>query len=426
MRTAHLDNGLTVLTQELHTAPLVSVWCWYRVGSGDERPGLTGVSHWVEHMNFKGTVNIPRDEMKGIVERFGGTWNGYTWIDQTTYLETAGRDALDTLLFIEAERMHNGLYDPAECESERTVIISELQGGENDPDQLLDTEVTASAFRAHPYRHPTIGWIDDLRAMTRDDLYDHYRRHYTPANATLVVVGDVDTDEVLRGAERHFGPIAAGAPVRRRRPAEPRQVGERRVLIEREGTTAYLKYAWHAPAATDEDFFPMLVLDAALTGAKGLNLWTSFRGTPPQRKARLYDALVERGLASAVAGSLIATSEPFLYSVSLTIAAGVSPAAVEAAADAEFERVRTGGLTEAEVARAKRQLRARLVFENDSVTNVAHQIGYFETVVGPGYLSAVADRLAAVTTEQVAGVAARRLAADRRTVGWFRPLERHA
>jgi len=426
VRTAYLDNGLKVLIKELHTAPLVSVWCWYRVGSGDELPGHTGVSHWVEHMNFKGTVNIPRDEMKGIVEKFGGTWNGYTWIDQTTYLETAGKDALDTLLFIEAERMANGLYEPAECESERTVIISELHGSENDPDQLLETEVTASAFRAHPYRHPTIGWIDDLRSMTRDDLYGYYRRHYVPSNATLVVVGDVDADDVLRRAGKHFGSIAPGAPVARARAAEPRQVGERRVTIEREGTTAYLKFAWHAPSATDADFFPMLVLDAGLTGAKGLNIWSSFRGALPQRKARLYDALVERGLASAVAGSMIPTREPFLYHVSLTAMDGVSLPALEEAADAEIARVRTGGLTDAEVERAKRQLRARLVFENDSVTNVAHQIGYFETIVGPDYLDAVAERVRGVTTAQVADVAARRLANDARTVGWFKPAERRA
>ena len=171
-----LDNGLKVLIQEEHTAPLASVWCWYKVGSRDEAPGITGVSHWVEHMNFKGTTNIPREKIKGIIEEFGGSWNGYTWIDQTTYLETATRDALDRMLFIEAERMSNGLYDPAECESEQTVIISELQGGENDPDQLLDQEVTATAIKAHPYRHPTIGWLSDLQTMTRDDLYGYYRR----------------------------------------------------------------------------------------------------------------------------------------------------------------------------------------------------------------------------------------------------------
>jgi zinc protease len=422
VRTVHLDNGLKVLVQELHTAPLVSVWCWYRVGSGDEPPGRTGVSHWVEHMNFKGTAHISRDEMKGIVERFGGSWNGYTWIDQTTYLETAGKDALDTLLFIEAERMAHGLYEPEDCESERTVIISELRGGDNDPDQLLDTEVTASAFRTHPYGHPTIGWIDDLRSMTRDHLFGHYKQHYVPANATLVVVGAVDTEDVLRRVETHFGPIAPAPPPRRERPAEPRQIGERRVLVEREGTTAYLKCAWHAPDLKDPDFYPMLVLDAALTGAKGLNIWTSFRGAPPQRKARLYTALVERGLASIVSGALVPTSEPFLYNVSLTAMDGVALASVEDAMLAEIERVRLQGLTEPEVARAKRQLRARLVFENDSVTNVAHQLGYFETVAGAGHFDTIGSRVQAVTAAQVADVASRRLAADKRTIGWFRPL----
>src|ERR1700692_3021407 len=168
LRESTLDNGLKVLIQEEHTAPLASVWCWYKVGSKDERPGLTGVSHWVEHMNFKGTANIPRDQVKGIIEQFGGSWNGYTWIDQTTYFETATRDALDRMLFIEAVRMANGLYHPDDCESERTVIISELHGGENDPDQLLDQEITATAFKAHPYGHPTIGWLCDLETMSRD------------------------------------------------------------------------------------------------------------------------------------------------------------------------------------------------------------------------------------------------------------------
>jgi len=424
VRTAYLDNGLKILIQELHTAPLVSVWCWYKVGSGDEQPGRTGVSHWVEHMNFKGTTNIPRDEMKGIVERFGGTWNGYTWLDQTTYLETAGKHALDTLLFIEAERMAHGLYEPEECESERTVIISELQGGENDPDQLLDTEVTATAFRAHPYRHPTIGWIDDLRSMTRDDLFGHYRRHYVPSNATLVVVGDVDTDDVMRRAGAHFGALDGGAAPPQARPAEPQQIGERRVLLEREGTTAYLKLAWHAPAARHDDFLPMLVLDAALTGAKGLNIWSSFRGTPPQRRARLYTAIVEKGLASAVGGSLLPTREPFLYSIGFTATDGVPLPDLEGAVLREIDRVREQGLTEDEVARTKRQLRARLVFENDSVTNVAHQLGYFETVTGPGYYEDLPARLAAVTPAQVADVARRRLAPEGRTVGWFRPQVR--
>jgi zinc protease len=423
VRTDLLSNGLKVMVQAIHTAPLVSVWCWYRVGSGDEMPGRTGVSHWVEHMNFKGTTHIPREEMKGIVERFGGMWNGYTWIDQTTYLETAGRGALDQMLFIEAERMAHGLYDRAECESERTVIISELQGSENDPDQLLDTEVTATAFRAHPYRHPTIGWLGDLQSMTRDDLYAHYRRFYVPNNATLVVVGDVDPDDVLRRSERHFAAIPPASDPERIRTNEPPQLGERRVLVEREGTTGYVKAVFHAPAVTDEDFVPMLVLDAILTGAKGVNLWSSFRGAPPQRKARLYTALVERGLASMVSGAIMPTAQPFLYTVSLTAMEGVPLDVLEGAAFEEIERVRTDGVNVAELARAKRQLRARLVFENDSVTNIAHQLGYFETIAGPEFLPTLQRRIDAVTPEQVWMVARRRLGQLTRTVGWFRPVE---
>ena len=422
VRETTLANGLKILVQEIHTAPLVSVWCWYRVGSGDEPAGLTGVSHWVEHMNFKGTESIPREEMKGIVERAGGMWNGYTWIDQTTYLETASSAALDQMLFIEAERMSRGLYDPEECEAERTVIISELQGGDNDPEQLLETEVTATALRVHPYGHPTIGWLQDLQAMSRDDLYTFYKRHYVPNNATLVVVGDVDADDVFRKAERQFGAIPAGTITRHKRMAEPRQVGERRVLVEREGTTAYLKLAYPAPAATEPDFFPMLVLDAALTGAKGVSLWNAFREAPPQRKARLYSALVERGLATSVAGSLLPTTDPFLFTVSLTAAAGVSLDRLEEAALAEIDRARRGGLSPQEITRAKRQLRTRLVLENDSVTSVAHQLGYFSTVAGPTYLSQLQTRIDAVSPEDVARIAAARLGSVSRTVGRFQPL----
>ena len=418
-----LDNGLRVLVYPVHTAPLVSVWCWYRVGSRDEVPGRTGVSHWVEHMNFKGTINIPRDDMKGMVERLGGMWNGYTWIDQTTYLETAGRDALDQMLYLEAERMTNGLYAPADIESERTVIISELQGGENDPEQLLDTEVTASAFRSHPYRHPTIGWLEDLQTMGRDDLYRHYRQYYIPNNATLVIVGDVELDEVLRRVERRFGSIPSGVKPARAAALEPPQMGERRVVVERPGTTAYLKVAWHAPEATHPDFFPMLVLDAALTGAKGVNLWASFPGLVAQRKARLYTALVEGGLASSVSGALLPTSQPFLYSLALTAIEGVRLPDLESALLDAVERLRTQGVTEAETTRARKQLRARLVFENDSVTNVAHQLGYFDTVVGPDFLAGLQAGIDRVTADQVSDVARRRLSRKTRTVGWFQPQE---
>jgi len=421
VRETVLDNGLVVLVQEVHTAPLASVWCWYHVGSKDEAPGVTGVSHWVEHMNFKGTRNIPRDQVKGIIEQFGGSWNGYTWIDQTTYVETATTDALDRMLFIEAERMDGCLYDPADCESERTVIISELQGGENDPEQLLDAETTAVAFSVHPYRHPTIGWLHDLQTMSRDDLYGHYRRYYVPANATLVVVGDVETADVIRRVERHFGGIPAGTRAAPLAAVEPPQRSERRVTIRKEGTTAYWRAVFHAPAFGDEDFVPLLFADGVLSGAAGLNIWSGGHVSRPQRSARLYRSLVDGGLASSVNGALPPTEQPFLYSVSATVTQGSRLDDVEGAVLGELERLVSGGVTDGEMAKVRAQLRARLVYDADSVTDIAHQLGYFQTIAGWRHWPELPARLEAVTREHVQAAAARCFAPENRTIGWFEP-----
>ncbi len=416
-----LDNGLKVLVQEVHTAPLASVWCWYKVGSRDEGLGMAGVSHWVEHMNFKGTRNIPRDQIKGIIERYGGSWNGYTWLDQTAYLETATKDALDRMLFIEAERMDGCLYDLADCESERTVIISELKGSENDPEQLLDTEVTTAAFAVHPYRQPTIGWLPDLQSMTRDNLYGHYRRHYLPANATLVIVGDVEAESALDHVGRHFGGIPARPQPARPRGVEPEQRAERRVILRRPGTTAYWRAGFHAPAFAESAFLPLLCADAALTGAGGLNIWSGYKVPPPQRSARLYRALVDAGLASSVSGSLLPTEQPFLYCLAATVAEGQTLAAVEDVMFCELDRVARDGVTEAELAKARTQLRARFVYDADSVTDIAHQLGYFETIGGWQAYHELDRRLTSVTLDQVNEAARRTFTPSNRTVGWFEP-----
>jgi zinc protease len=326
------------------------------------------------------------------------------------------------MLFIESERMANGLYHPDDCESERTVIISELQGGENDPDQLLDQELTATAFKAHPYRHPTIGWLSDLESMTRDDLYGYYKRYYIPDNATLVVVGDVDTSAALKRVEHYFGAIKPGGTVPRQHTIEPEQTGERRLTIRKPGTTAYLKVGYHAPSIGDAHFFPLVILDAVLTGAKGLNLWSSFRVPPPQRSARLYRALVERGLASAVNGALLPTEQPFLYSISVTATEGTPLASAESALVEELDRVERNGVSEPELVKAKAQLRARLVFDRDSVTNIAHQLGYFQTIASAGVFASLPERIGAVTLAQVAAAARDILRSSNRTIGWFDPL----
>jgi zinc protease len=317
--------------------------------------------------------------------------------------------------------MARSLYDPEDCESERTVIISELQGGENDPDQFLDQELTAAAFNAHPYKHPTIGWLSDLQTMTREDLYGYYRRYYIPNNATLVLVGDVETESALKRIDHHFGSIPAGPVPERIRTTEPRQASDRRLTIRKEGTAAYLKVGYHAPAVSDPGFVPALLLDAVLTGAKGVNLWSSFRTQPPQRKSRLYRALVEHGAASTVSGAMLPTEQPFLYTVSVTAMEGMVPDAVESILLDELLRVARTGVTDDELSRAKTQLLAQLVFDQDSVTNVAHQFGYFETIGGGAVFESLPQRIATTTTDEVGAVAEEMFRASNRTLGWFLP-----
>lgn len=261
-----LANGLTVLLKEMHHAPVTTFMVWYRVGSRNEVPGRTGVSHWVEHMMFKGTPQFPGDVMEKMISREGGVWNAFTWLDYTAYYETMPSDRIDLALRLEADRMINTLMEPEEVESERTVILSERAMYENQPRFLLDEEMTAAAFRVHPYHHEVIGDTADLQSMTRDDLYAHYRRHYSPTNAIAVVVGDFDTNSMLGQIEALYGSIPAGeatAPVRR---SEPVQAGERRVIVNGPGDTAYLTFAYRVPGATHPDYPALTLLNAAFAG----------------------------------------------------------------------------------------------------------------------------------------------------------------
>ncbi|HRO25361.1 MAG TPA: pitrilysin family protein, partial [Promineifilum sp.] len=211
-----LGNGLTVLLKEMHHAPVATFMVWYRVGSRNEIPGRTGISHWVEHMMFKGTPTFPGAAMERMISREGGFWNAFTWLDYTAYYETMPSDRIDLALQLEADRMINTMMSPEEVESERTVILSERSMYENQPNFLLDEELTAAAFRVHPYHHEVIGDAVDLRSMTREDLIAHYRRHYSPTNAIAVVVGDFNMAEMLSRIDELYGAIPGGeatAPV---------------------------------------------------------------------------------------------------------------------------------------------------------------------------------------------------------------------
>src|SRR6185503_10505712 len=253
-----LPNGMLVLLREVHSAPVATCWLWYRVGSRNEGIGTTGISHWVEHMLFKGTPNIPKGEMDRLIARNGGTFNGFTSNDYTAYFETLPADRIELGLRIESDRMINSLFDPDEVASERTVIISEREGHENDPEWWLDEAMAAAAFQVHPYRNEVIGWKSDLLAITRDDLYNHYQTFYMPNNAVLVLVGDFETDAMIEQVDRHFAHLPVGPKLPPFRAAEPEQQGERRVVVRRPGPAEYVQIAYHAADCRHADFAPLV------------------------------------------------------------------------------------------------------------------------------------------------------------------------
>jgi len=412
----YLENGLMVRLKEIHTAPLISSWVWYKVGSRNEIQGITGISHWVEHMQFKGTPSYPAGVLDRAVSRSGGVWNALTYLDWTCYFETMPANQIELALDLEADRMVNSLFDPEEVASERTVIISERQGHENEPFYRLGEEVQAAAFRVHSYHHEVIGDQVDLERMTRDDLFRHYRRHYSPGNAILAVAGDFQSQEMLGLIEKKFGSVPAGEPVSFGSRQEPAQKGERRVHVEGPGETDFLEVAYHAPKGSDADFFPMMVLDSVLCGPSSLNL---FGGGISNRTSRLYQSLVKGGLAAGLGGSLSATIDPYLYSIRATIRQGRTTAETLTYLDQEIERVLNDPLKDEEISKAIRQAQALFAYGSESVTNQAFWMGYSEIFADYSWFTNYLERIAAVTPEQVLQAARTYLRPQNRTVGMY-------
>lgn len=415
-----LSNGLTVLGREVRHAPIITVWVWYRVGGRDEVAGRTGISHWVEHMLFKGTETFRAGDIFRQVTANGGTLNGFTWIDYTTYFETLPADRADLALRIEADRMVNARFDPAEVESERSVIIAEREGHENEPTWHLDEEVTAAAFKVHPYGNGVIGWRCDLETMTRDDLYEHYRRFYHPGNAIVAVVGDFATAEMIERIEHFFGAIPPGPPVPQVRSREGEQRGERRLEIHRPAPHRHLQVAYQAPAASSLDAPAMLVTDAILSGARSMGMGGG--RSPMGRSSRLYRALVAAGLTTSARTSFALTRDPFLFELHATLRPNTEPTQVEAVAFEQIEDLARGGPTEEETARARKQLEAQFAYGTESMSSQGYWLGALEVVAESEMLDRLPGAIAAVTPEDVQRVANHYLTRERRTVGWLHPV----
>lgn len=411
-----LDNELRVLLKPIHTAPVVSNWIWYRVGGRNEQPGKTGISHWVEHMMFKGTPTFPKGAIMLEVNRNGGVLNGFTSQDYTAYFETLPADRLDLGLRIESDRMANSVIDPEETVSERTVIISEREGSENSPEWSLHEEVMATAFRVHPYGHMVIGWKDDLRAISRDDLYQHYKMYYGPHNAVLIIVGDIEVERVQARIQELFGSIPAGPTPPAWQIKEPIQQSERRLVVRRPGSAAYFHAAYHSCAGTDDDAFPLLMLAAILSGANFGG------GTATHRSARLYRALVETELATSAAAYYQPTIDPGPLHFVGTVRDGRTLAEFETALNVEIERLVNEPVAEEELAKVRKQTRAQFVYTVERVSSQAQWLGFMEMLGDWRLFDTFADRLAGVTAAQVQHVAQKYLRPSNCTVGWFEPI----
>ena len=406
---ARLDNGLMVLSKEVHHAPIVSFYVWYRVGSRNERPGITGISHWAEHMLFKGTPSLKKGEIGQLVSTHGGVWNGFTWVDFTAYYETLPSQHLDLALRLESDRMANSLFDADEVASERTVIISEREGSENSPFYHLYEETQAAAFKVHPYGNPVVGWKSDLRQITRDDLYSYYRTYYTPNNAVAIAVGDFSTSDLLHRVEDAFGSTPAGPKLEPLRSTEPPQEGERRVVVRRPGPVSSMLAVYHTPELAHPDAIPLEVVGSLL-------------GTG--RSSRLYKALVSRGLATRADAGADLRIDPGLFTVSATPRPGVEPGEVERIALAEVEQLAGSDVPEAELAKVRQQLRSWFIFSSEGASRLAQLLGQYEVQHKWQAYFTFLDDLAAVTPADVSRVARAYLYSDNRTVGWFLPTER--
>ncbi len=414
-----LENGLTVLLKEIHSAPIISHWIWYRVGSRNEVPGKTGISHWVEHMQFKGTAKYPAGVLDQAISRGGGIWNAFTYLDWTAFFSTMPKDKIALPIDLEADRMQNSLFLPEEVESERTVILSEREGSENEPLFRLNEAIDKAAFDRHPYRFEIIGEKSDLLTLTRDDLYTHYRQFYAPGNAVLTMAGDFDANEMLdRLAAVYQSVSARPIPTVTIQP-EKAIPEERHVELSGPGDTTYLRIVWRAPAGRDPDIFPLAVLDSILTGPSSLNMFGS--GSISNKTSRLYQPLVDQQVAIAFSGDYNATIDPYLYTITVIMHPDHDPQEAVRIIDEEISRIQSGDISEQELKKAVKQARALFAYGSENITNQAYWMGYTEMFASYSWFTEFVSSLNKVTVSDVAKSASTYLNSAHRVIGIYRP-----
>ena len=409
IRTHTLKNGMKILVQEDHSIPNVALYIFYRVGSRNERPGITGISHFFEHMMFNGAKKYGPGEFDRVMEGSGGSNNAYTSQNVTVYQDWFPRSALERIFDLEADRIQHLSFDPDIVESERGVIASERRNGVDANNAgMLNEQLWAAAYTAHPYQWPVVGWMSDIEAWTLDDLKNHFKMGYSPSNATMVVSGDVTFDEIVALAQKYIEPIPANPPPPAVKTTEPAQLGERRIVVRKFAQLPILQMGYHVPATSHADYYALQALETIL-----------FSG----QSSRMYKRLVDKDqLALSVGGGSDFAFDPTLFEISAQPKAGIDPAAVEKAIYEELDRVKADAVTDEELEKAKNILLSGFYRTIKTISGRSNAIGTYEVFFGDyRKLFTAADDFAKVSRADVQRVATQYFTANNRTVATLVP-----
>jgi zinc protease len=404
-----LSNGMKVLVQEDHNIPNVAMYFFYKIGSRNERPGITGISHFFEHMMFNGAEKYGPKQFDNEMEKAGGNNNAYTSQDVTVYTDWFPGTALELMFDMESDRMRALAFNPKIIDSERGVVYSERRTSVDNSNQgILREQMDAAAYIAHPYHWPVVGWPSDIEAWTMEDLKAHFKMGYAPNNCVMVVVGDVTDDQIMALVKKYIEPIPSQAPPPPVRTKEPVQIGERRVTVRKAAQLPIQLVAYHIPEAKDPDMTVLDVLDAILTGGKS---------------SRLYKRMVDKDQIVLNVGARAQHNlDPGLFTFSMTPRSGVDVAKTEAVLFEEIEKLRNEKVTDEELAKAKNQLLSARYRGLKTIAGRANLLGTYEVFYGDyNKLYTGEQDINKVTAADIMRVASKYFVATNRTVATLIP-----
>ena len=407
--TRTLKNGMKVLVQTDHSIPNVALYIFYRIGSRNERPGTTGISHFFEHMMFNGAKKYGPGELDKAMEAQGGSNNAYTTRDVTVYQDWFPRSELELIYDIEADRIRDLSFDPQKIKSEREVVASERRlSVDNENNGALDEQLWATAYIAHPYQWPVIGWMSDIEAWTMADLKHHFEMGYSPNNATMVVAGDVSPEEIFQLCEKYIEPIPSHTPPPPVTTVEPEQLGERRLVMHKASELPLLMVAYHIPKTNSPDFYALNILRTIL-----------FKG----ESSRMYQRLVDKDqIALDVSSNVEPAFDPTIVEIVAQPKQGVDPQTCERAMYEELERAKDAAISDTELEKAKNIRLVEFYRLMRTISGRANTIGTYEVFFGDYHrLFDAAKNYSAVTKEDVQRVAKAYFGANNRTVGTLLP-----